>query len=93
MRVLFSKDARGDIARIYEYILERNPVAATRVVRAIQASTIRLANFPRSGRVGGVADTREVVVPRLPYIVVYSIRPDYVEIVAVFHAAQDRPSG
>ena len=93
MKVLFSKDAQRDIAGIYDYIHERNPSAAAKVVLAIRAATHRLAHFPRSGRNGGTANTREIVVPKLPYIVVYRIKPDCTEIVAVFHAAEDRPRG
>jgi toxin ParE1/3/4 len=45
--------------------------------------------FPYSGRQGSVEGTYELVVSRLPYIAVYRVT-DSVEIVAVFHAAQDR---
>ncbi len=45
--------------------------------------------FPLSGRRGSVEGTYELVVPRLPYIAVYRITA-FVEIVAIFHAAQDR---
>ena len=55
--------------------------------------THRLAHFPRSGRNGGTPNTREIVVPKLPYIIVYRIKLDCAEIVAVFHAAEDRPRG
>jgi toxin ParE1/3/4 len=45
--------------------------------------------FPYSGRRGSVEETYELVVPRLPYIVVYRVT-ERVEIVAIFHAAQQR---
>ena len=93
MKVLFSKDAQRDIAGIYDYIHERNPTAAAKVVLAIRAATHRLDHFPLSGRNGGTPNTREIVVPKLPYIIVYRIKLDCAEIVAVFHAAEDRPRG
>ena len=93
MKVLFSRDAQRDISGIYDYIQERNPSAAAKVVLAIRAVTHRLAHFPRSGRNGGTPNTREIIVPKLPYIVVYRIKPDCAEIVAVFHAAENRPRG
>ena len=46
--------------------------------------------FPRSGRLGQVQGTREVVVPGLPYIVVYTHDDIGVDIVAIFHGAQKR---
>lgn len=93
MKVLFTSAARADIAAIFEYIARDNRNAARQVVAAIEYATDRLALFPQSGRVGAVETTRELVVPRLPFIVVYRIQGDMVEIIAVFHAAQDRPRG
>lgn len=46
--------------------------------------------FPASGRLGQVPGTREVVVPGLPYIVVYTHDDVSVDVVAVFHGAQKR---
>ena len=93
MKVLFNEAARDDIASIHDYIHQHNPTAAARVTLSIQTSTNRLGSFPYSGRTGGVEGTREVVVPQLPYIVVYVITPDHVEVIAVFHAAENRPRG
>ena len=93
MKVLFNEVARNDILRIHDYIHQRSPAAAARVVISIQLATNRLSSFPYSGRSGGVAETREVVVAQLPYIVVYRIMPEYIEVIAVFHAAENRPRG
>jgi plasmid stabilization system protein ParE len=40
-----------------------------------------------------VETTRELVVPRLPYIAVYHVMDDEVQIIAAFHAAQNVPRG
>ena len=91
MKVRFTTAARDDIAGIHEYIARDNPVAAAKVIAAIERSTMRLADFPLSGRIGAVEATRELVVPQLPFIAVYRLIHDGVEIIGVFHAAQDRP--
>jgi toxin ParE1/3/4 len=93
MRVSFSRAAQNDIQSIFDYILPENPAAARRVVAAIESATIRLQDFPLSGRIGAVGGTRELVITQLPYIVVYQVHQDFVEIVAVFHAAQNKPRG
>jgi toxin ParE1/3/4 len=93
MRVVFSRAAQADIAEIHRYIARNNPKAAERVVAAIEESTGRLEKLPFSGRIGSTAETRELVVRALPYIVVYRVLPDVTEIIAVFHAAQDHPRG
>jgi toxin ParE1/3/4 len=91
MKVYFTTAARADIATIHEYISRDNPQAARRVVAAIERSTDRLTLFPYSGRPGAVEATRELIVPRLPYIAVYRVMEAAVEIISVFHAKQDRP--
>jgi len=47
--------------------------------------------FPNRGRQGRVEGTRELVLAPLPFIVVYRVKTDAVEIVRVYHGAQDRP--
>lgn len=91
MKVLFRLSARSDIANIHEYVARDNPQAAKRVVAAIERATDRLSIFPLSGRIGAVETTRELVIPRLPYIAVYRVTEDTVEIIAVYHGARDRP--
>jgi toxin ParE1/3/4 len=48
-----------------------------------------LADFPEYGRTGRKPDTRELVFSGLPYLAVYRIHQDAVEIVRIFHGAQD----
>jgi toxin ParE1/3/4 len=93
MIVRFSTAARADVQSIFDYIALENPGAAARVIGTIEQATLRLGLFPLSGRTGAVDGTRELVVPRLPYIAVYRIKAETVEIIAVFHAAQNNPRG
>jgi toxin ParE1/3/4 len=82
--------AVNDLTRIRNYISEFNPNAAQAVIERVLRSVDRLNTFPESGRYGQAAPTREIVVPGLPYIVVYAISNSDIEIIAVFHAAQNR---
>lgn len=50
-----------------------------------------LTQFPDRGRSGRINGTRELVFAPLPYIAVYRVRSDVVEIVRVHHSAQDWP--
>ncbi len=89
--MLLDDRALGDLEGIFRWIAQDNPRAAKAVVDRIFASTELLASFPSMGRAGRDAGTREWVVPRLPYIVVYEVAHDRGEVivVAVFHGAQD----
>jgi toxin ParE1/3/4 len=93
VRLRYTAEARDHIAGIYNYIRERNPIAATHVVARIRLAAERLAEFPRIGHAGRVTGTHEWVVRELPYIIVYETGvadPDEVLILGVFHGAQDR---
>jgi toxin ParE1/3/4 len=91
MIIRFSDAAQADIQAIYDYIAKDNPGIAARVIGAIEHSINRLAMFPLSGRNGAVEATRELAITRLPYIAIYRITTESVEIIAVFHAAQNKP--
>lgn len=93
MIVRFTASAQADIQAIFDYIVRDNPLMASRVVSDIEVAIDRLGRFPLSGRIGAVEATRELVIPRLPFIAVYRVAETSVDIIAVFHAAQDRPRG
>jgi toxin ParE1/3/4 len=50
-----------------------------------------LTRFPYRGRVGQRSGTRELVVSPLPYVIVYEVGEDTVNISRVLHGAQDWP--
>ncbi len=56
--------------------------------RKIWNSCQRLKLFPESGRPGRVSMTREIVVR--PYIIPYRVKDDAVEILNIFHQAQQQ---
>ena len=70
MNIVWSLEAIEDLASLRAYIAEDNPAAARRTVRHIIESIEQLIpNNPRIGRAGRVPGTRELVIPRSPYIV------------------------
>ena len=50
----------------------------------------QLATFPHRGQAGRAAGTRELVLAPLPYIAVYRVSESTVEILSIWHGAQDR---
>jgi toxin ParE1/3/4 len=73
----------------YEFIRERNPVAARRIAEDLLAAGDSLAELPNRGRPGSASGTRELVIVR-PYIIVYEVRDDAVIILRIWHGAQRR---
>ena len=51
----------------------------------------RLAANPALGRAGRVPTTRELVVSPTPYLIVYRVRSETVEILRIFHGARQWP--
>jgi toxin ParE1/3/4 len=75
------------------YIVDRDPAAAVRVDEEIEQQTDMLIDHPEMGRTGRRPGTRELVVQRTPFVIVYRVRPKAkrVEILRVLHGAQKWP--
>lgn len=67
------------------------PERAAALVRTIYEAPSLLLVFPLRGRPGKKAGTRELVMPSLPYVIVYTVRDDVVVVVRILHGAQQWP--
>ena len=88
MKLVWSPFALSDRDAIFSHIEADSPRAAIHVDEQIAAAVRRLIEFPESGRPGRVVGTRELVVPRTPYIAAYVVLPGMVRILRVLHGAQ-----
>lgn len=92
MRIEWSADAVSDLKSISEYIEQDHSLeTANRVARAIYNAIQTLRTMPYRGRPGRLESTRELVIPSLPYIVVYRISPEHLLILDIVHGAQKWP--
>ena len=92
MNIAWSPEAIDDLAALRTHIEEYNPAAAQRIVLHIVHSIRNLlAEQPQMGRAGRVPGTRELVVPRTPYIVPYRMRKNRLEVLRIYHAARRWP--
>ena len=91
MRVRWTRAAAEDFELIKDYLTKHSPQFAQPIVLELYELIRSLKVSPRRGRVGREEGTRELVVPRLPYIVAYRIKEQTVEILHSYHGAQDRP--
>jgi len=86
MRIRWTEPAARDLTSICDYIKEHDgPEAARKVALRIYEGIGKLAPFPHLGRPGRKLDTREMVFPNLPFLVVYSVRADAIEINRILH--------
>ena len=91
MRARWLAAARTDVREIARWIARARSVAAKEVARRIRDTAQTPGQNPGLSRAGAVLDTRERVIPGLPYIIIYRVR-DVVEIVWVVDARRDWPA-
>jgi len=91
MIILWLASAESDLNALTDYIAENNPQNAFQVFTTLRNAVEKLSSFPIAGRVGRVAKTRELVIPHLPYIIVYRITKE-IQILAVLHTSRKWPT-
>lgn len=93
MRVHWTNEALDQLLRIREQVAERSPGAADRLVERLAMRADQLDTFPESGRVVPEYerdDIREVMVR--PYRVIYRVKAEQLDILAVIHSRQTLPA-
>jgi addiction module RelE/StbE family toxin len=91
MTIRWSPEAADDFARLIEFIRDENPSAAKKTARRIYNGIADLGTFPNRGRTGRVPRTRELALTPLPFVVVYTVKEDAVEIARILHGSQRWP--
>jgi toxin ParE1/3/4 len=92
MNPIWSPEAIADLAALRTDISLDDPAAAQRVaLHIIRSIETLLPNSPEMGRPGRVPGTRELVIPRTPYIVPYRLVGKTIQVLRVFHSARRWP--
>ena len=90
--IRWTEIAARELTSICDYIQEHDGTpAARRVALKIYERVESLTQFPYSGRRGRKPRTRELVISGLPYVAIYRVREDTVEIIRILHGAQKWP--
>jgi toxin ParE1/3/4 len=89
MRVRWTVPAADDVENIKAYLDANYPHFAEPTVRTIYQRIRALKAAPHQGRPGHRRGTRELPLSPLPYIVVYAIKSDAVEVLHIYHGTQD----
>lgn len=87
-RLIWSPSALDDLTGINLYLAPLDGAAAGRMLRAIRATADRLRDYPRVGRALNER-FRILGVRTTPYLLVYRIAGDRVEIIRIRHASED----
>ena len=90
MKVQWTDTAEGHLDAIYAHIALDSPAYAKRMVDRLTRRSQQIADFPLSGRrvpEYDIDQIREVI--EGPYRIIYHIKPDQVDVLAVIHGAMD----
>lgn len=93
MKVHWTDLAVENLADIHEYIARSSPQYALRMVDRLTRRSQQIGSFPYSGRV--VPETNHPNVREVfegPYRILYRIKTDQIDVVAVIHGAQEWPT-
>lgn len=92
MKVVWTDEAKAHLIGIHEYIKRDAPFYAAETVDRLTRRVEQLIDHPHSGRIVPKFDDenlRELIAR--PYRLIYRIRPDRIDIIAVFHGTQQLP--
>jgi addiction module RelE/StbE family toxin len=90
MRVVWADSARREFDTAIAYLTEQSPAAADRIGERILSAVSLLEDFPEIAQASRHRGLRQLVVVHTPYLVIYRVHDDCVEIRAVIHAKQKR---
>jgi toxin ParE1/3/4 len=74
-----------------EFIAQDNPLAAINQDEEIERQINMLLAHPQMGRPGRVAGTRELVISGTPFVVIYRLQGQSIEVIRLLHSAQQWP--
>jgi len=92
LQIRWTRTAASDLEKIEEYIAKENPIAATEQILTILDQVEELLpTHPEIGRDGRTGDTRELVIVKTKFIVMYRVEEETIFILRVIHSARQWP--
>jgi addiction module RelE/StbE family toxin len=89
MRIRWTPAAAADLQNISDYLKDHRPHYRQPTMRKLYEAIGALRRWPYRCRTGREEGTRELTL--LPYVAVYRIEEHSIDILRVYHGAQDRP--
>ena len=90
MNVYWTETAKGHLDAIYSYIAQNSAEYALRMVDRLTRRSQQIAEVPRSGRRVPEYDLNQIrEVFEGPYRIIYYIKPDQIDVIAVIHGARN----
>ncbi len=91
MNISWLPAASGNRFEQLDYIAQDNPLAAISQDEEIEHQVNMLLEHPKMGRPGRKKGTRELVISRTSFIVVYRAKDTGIEVIRLLHSSQKYP--
>jgi toxin ParE1/3/4 len=91
MRIRWTPPAVADMQSISDYLKEHHPHYRQPTMRKLYETIRALKGAPYRGRPGRIEGTREILFQPMPYIAVYRIHEQSIEVWRIHHTSQGRP--
>ncbi|HZA50151.1 MAG TPA: type II toxin-antitoxin system RelE/ParE family toxin [Myxococcaceae bacterium] len=88
MELRWTSSALDDLDQALEYIAQDDPRAAGAMSDRILEAAEGLTTYPNLGRAGRLRGTRELVVTGTPFLLVYRVHLDEVQVLRMLHHAR-----
>ena len=93
MLIEWSQNALNELSDIFAYFLSiEEEEQGKDIVSKLIKSVTQLKSYPHSGRPGSLEGTREIVIRKLPYVLVYEVSSEAVMILHIYHTSRDFPA-
>ena len=89
MRIRWTLAAASDLAGIGDFLSRRHSSYRQPTMNKLYGAIRSLRDWPYRGRPGAEEGTRELLFSPLPYIAVYRVRGQAIEVLRIYHAARD----
>jgi toxin ParE1/3/4 len=91
MHIRWTPAAAADLDHISTYLKDHHPHYRQPTIRKLYEAIRSLKTLPYRGRIGREEGTRELSFSPLPYVAVYRVKEQSIEVLRIYHTAQNRP--
>lgn len=93
MKLAWLPEARDDISHLFDFLIDKDPDAALRMLQRVRAGAATLLEFPQAGkRMDEDTERRELFVPFGvgAYVLRYRLRNETIVVIRVWHSRELR---
>ena len=91
MSIRWLSQAQRNRLEQLDYVAQDKPLAAIGQDEQIERQINMLLAHPKMGRLGRVTGTRELVISGTPFVVIYRLQEQSIEVLRLLHSPQQWP--